>query len=402
MDRVIEKVRRLFPSQLHDRLFMVGGMVRDFMLGIPCQDIDLVAIVPPDDLTSLGFRLVEAKSSPNIYFRFDRELGKVEVTRLSSPGDLAEDLRRRDFTANAMAMKLDGTVEDPLDGRLAVENRVLQLCSPTSLSDDPARIFRAFRFECEGWRLDAEAEAAISSRQWSEALSRLPMERFSQEMLKALSKDAPSRFFRRMLQLNVGGNLLPEIFLMPQVPAGPLHHPEGDLLEHSMLTLERMTALTPDVKARFCALFHDLGKLATAEELYPKHHGHEEAGADAARQFCTRLRLPSSLQRGLRAACALHGNANRWDELRDSTRIKLALGAIKGGIDAFLPLLVEADFKVGMKGWMETLEVAALNAARLGIDPALWKGPDFPPEKVQQIIMQRRVEVLRVRRREAE
>ncbi|MCM0082639.1 HD domain-containing protein [Geomonas sp. Red32] len=381
---------------MHDRLLMVGGMVRDRLLGVPSQDVDLIAIASPDELLAAGFRLVEAKSSPNIFFRFHNDLGKVEITRLDSHDDLAMDLSRRDFTANAIAMTLQGAIEDPLGGRDDIKKKRLRLCSPASFSDDPTRIFRAFRFECEGWRLDAEAEAAISSRPWSDALSRLPMERFSQEMLKALSKQSPSRFFRRMLELKVGGNLLPEIFTMPQVPAGPLqHHPEGDLFEHSMLTLERMSALTPDVKARFCALFHDLGKLATDQELYPKHHGHEEAGADAATQFCTRLRLPSSLQRGLRAACALHGKANRWDELRDSTKIKLALGAIKGGIEEFLPLLVESDFKVGMKGWEETLKVAAMNAAQLGIDPAVLSEPGLPPEKVQQMIMQRRVEVLR-------
>lgn len=396
MQDVIEKVKALFPERLHDRIFLVGGMVRDILLGVECQDVDLVAVVAPSELTALGFRLVESKSTPDIYFRFYKELGKVEITRLSSVDDFPRDLGRRDFTTNAMAMSLDGALQDPLGGRRDLEQRILRMCSTTSFSDDPVRIFRAFRFECEGWRLAAEAEAALRGREWSEELAALPVERFTNEMLKGLAKDDPVRFLKRMLEFGIGRRYLPELFRMPEVPAGPLqHHPEGDLFTHSMQALERMTRKTPEVKARFCALFHDLGKLATPPEEYPKHHGHENAGALAANDFCRKLRLPVSLLRALQATCRLHGNGNRWAELRTSTRIEVALAAIKGGIETILPLVVEADSGGEMPGWQETLQVASMNAAQLGIDPALLDKPDFPPEKFQQILMQRRVELLR-------
>ena len=396
MDDPIARVKRLFPEQLHSRLFLVGGMVRDILLDIPCQDVDLAAAVSPSELTPLGFRLVESTSTPNIYFFFDQELGKIEVTRLSSAEELPEDLKRRDFTINAMAMTFDGVVHDPLGGRQDLVNGVLRACSATSLNDDPLRIFRAFRFECNGWRLDGAAETVISTRDWSEEMRLIPVERFSQEMLKALGKKDPSRFFRRMLQLQVGGNFLPELFSMAQVPAGPLqHHPEGDLFTHSMQALERISLATSDTTARFCALFHDLGKLSTPKEQYPKHHGHDAAGAAAAEAFCKRLRLPVALQRALQATNRLHTTGNRWSELRDSTRIKLALSAMKGGIAAFLPLIVAADCGGTMPGWQETLRVASLNAAQLGIDAAMLKDPRFPPEKIQQVIMQRRVQVLK-------
>lgn len=395
MDRIIAKLKALFPERLHGRLLLVGGMVRDVLLGVDCQDVDLVTVASPAELTSLGFRLVESKSTPNIYFLYHQELGKVEVTRLSSLDELPDDLQRRDFTINAMAMSLEGALQDPLGGREDLAKRMLRTCSASSLSDDPIRIFRALRFECEGWRLDSAAEASILAREWSDVLRPIPVERFSQEMLKALVKDDPGRFFRRMLELRVGEPFLPEMFKMPQVPAGPLqHHPEGDLFSHSMQALERMSLKSTDVKARFCALFHDLGKLSTPEEEYPRHHGHENAGAVAVPEFCKRLRLPVNLQRALQATCRLHGNANRWSELRTSTRIKVALGAMKGGIESFLPLIVEADCKAGMPGWDETLRVASLNAAQLGISKELFSDPLFPPEKGQQLIMQRRVEEL--------
>jgi tRNA nucleotidyltransferase (CCA-adding enzyme) len=396
MDGLIDRLKKLFPEPLHGRLFLVGGMVRDFLLGVECQDVDLAAAVSPSELTSLGFRLVESKSTPNIYFFFDKQLGKVEVTWLPSADALPDDLARRDFTINAMAMTFEKVLSDPLGGKRDLEKRILRTCSATSLSDDPVRIFRAFRFECEGWRLERKAETALSAGDWSEALSRVPVERFSQEMLKALAKKDPSRFFRRMLQFSVGQGYLPELFEMAQVPAGPpQHHPEGDLFTHSMQALERIARSTQDTTPRFCALFHDLGKLSTPKEDYPKHHGHDAAGALAAEPFCKRLRLPVALQRALQATNSLHNTANRWDELRDSTRIKLALNAIKGGIASFLPLIVASDCGGAMPGWEETVRVASLNAAQLGIDPALFDNPEFPPEQCQQIIMQHRVRELR-------
>ena len=411
MNDLIAKLKNLFPEPLHDRLFLVGGMVRDILLGVECQDIDLAAALPPQDLAALGFRLVESRSTPNIYFWFSKELGKVEVTWLPATDALLDDLKRRDFTVNAMAMTLDLELYDPLEGAADLKRRVLRTCSATSLGDDPARIFRAFRFECDGWRLDRDAESSLSGRDWSGDLKRQPVERFSQEMLKALAKPDPGRFFRRMLQFRIGEALLPEIFQMPEVPAGPQqHHPEGDLFTHSMQVLERMALSTPDPTARFCALFHDLGKLSTPKELYPKHHGHDYAGSVAAPAFCKRLRLPGALQRALQATNKLHNTANRWHELRDSTKIQLALDALKAGIAPFLPLVVAADCGGTMPGWESALRVAGLNSAQLGIDPDSYQdgkdskddrdvrdgsGAYKPSEKLQQVIMQRRVEQLR-------
>ena len=402
MDNIIAELKRLFPEPLHCRLFLVGGMVRDILLGAACQDIDLAAAIPARDLASLGFRLVESKSTPNIYFWFSKDLGKVEITWLPSTDALPDDLKRRDFTINAMAMTLDRVLCDPLGGAKDLERRVLRTCSATSLSDDPARIFRAFRFECDGWRLDPQAEACLSSRDWSSELERMPIERFTQEMLKALAKPDPARFFRRMLFFGIGKTLLPEIFRMPEVPAGPLeHHPEGDLFSHSMQVLERISLNSADPTARLCALFHDLGKLSTPGECYPKHHGHDRAGYLAAPPFCRRLRLPHALQRALQATNRLHNAANRWEELRDSTKIQLALDALKGGIASILPLVAAADFGAALPGWENALRVAGLNSVQLGIDPAAYRDASNdqvwqrPPEKLQQVIMQRRVEEFR-------
>ncbi|UFS70262.1 HD domain-containing protein [Geomonas sp. RF6] len=393
---LIEKVKGLFPPHLHPRLFMVGGMVRDLLLGVESQDVDLAGAVPHDELIALGFRLVQSKSTPPMYFRFHRELGKIELTPLSDISDLTDDLSRRDFTINAIAESLDGTIVDPLRGRDDLAQMILKTCSPESLTNDPGRIFRAFRFESGGWRLTKEDEETIASRDWSADFGRLPVERFSQEMLKALGRKEPALFFRRLQETGTCTPFLPELARMPHVPAGPVeHHPEGDLLSHSLQVLERAAQSTPDVTARFCAFFHDFGKLATPPELYPKHHGHEAAGAEAAVSLCRRLKLPAALQRALEYVCRSHGNANRWQELRVGTKMRLAVDAVKGGISEILPLVVAADFGEPLDGWHDAVKIAALSTVELGLEPGYFDEAGIAPEKRQEIVLQRRIEAFR-------
>lgn len=396
MESVSAFLKGLFPAPCHGRVFLVGGIVRDFQLGKESQDIDLAAALPADDLVSLGFRLVEGKSTAPIYFRHHREFGKIEVILLADTAALAEDLFRRDFACNAMAMSLAGELIDPLGGMDDIRKRQLRACTPLSFRDDPIRIFRAFRFETEGWRLTPETAALIREDGWDEALSRIPVERFSREMLKALEKGEPERFFIRMAEFAVGAALLPELFRMPRIPAGPVeHHPEGDLFTHSIQVLQRVAAQTPDATARFCAMFHDIGKLATEPALYPKHHEHDEAGFEMAPKFCNRLCLPAAHRKALAWTSRLHIKANRWGELRDATRIRMAEQAVKAGITEILPLIAAADKPgaAGMAGWHDTVRVVRMTTAELGIDQERLLA--MAPEDRSPFILQKQVESLR-------
>jgi len=215
-------------------------------------------------------------------------------------------------------------------------------------------------------------------------------------MLKALQGEHPGRFFRRMIETEVGAEFLPELFRMPHIPAGPLqHHPEGDLLTHSLQVLERVSALTGSTLARFCAFFHDIGKLSTDPLLYPQHHGHDSAGFKAAEEFCRRLALSSGYGRALAWTSRLHGNANRLAELRPSTRIRVAEQALRGGIGALLPLISAAD-KPGndiAAHWEELVAIVRMNMAELGIDVA--KLNLMKPEKRSEFILQRRIRQLK-------
>jgi len=396
MKSILDRLKEIFPEKTHPRIFLVGGAVRDILLGKGNTDIDLAAALSTEEFAALGFRLVQGRSTAAIWHRHVAGLGTIEATPFPEAADLADDLRRRDFTVNAMAMTLAGDVIDPLDGRSDLKAKRLTPCSRRTFFDDPLRVFRAFRFAADGWRMTPECESLLHGRDWSRELASIPVERFSREMLKALDAAEPDCFFRFMLEYGIGQGYLSELFRMPHVPAGPLvHHPEGDLFSHSIQVLQRVTAQSRDPLARFCAFFHDIGKLATDPALYPRHHGHEQAGFGMSPEFCQRLRLPAHYGKALAWVSRLHGKLYKWNELRDSTKLGTAERAIKAGIAELLPLVASAD-KVGGSEpaeWKEALRIAALSSTELGIDPQSLEG--MQPSKRSEHILQKRVETFR-------
>ena len=395
-DLFLQKLRQLFPASCHDSTFVVGGSVRDWHLGVSINDHDLVAAVPEELLASLGFRLVSGKSTVPVWFMHDTVIGTIELIRLDDLCQLDADLRRRDFTINAITLSLSGSLYDPLNGQQDLQQRQLRVCSDQSFADDPLRIIRGVRFAADGWQMVSETVQLIQQQDWAEQLACLPVERFSREMVKGLAGRQPERFFEQMIQYRLGTDWLPELFRMPDIPAGPLqHHPEGDLLTHCLQVLQRAAAVSPDPLTRFCAFFHDIGKISTNPALYPKHHGHDEAGFKPALSLCKRLCLPTEWGRALAWISRLHTNLNRWSELRHATRLRIAGQAHKAGISQVLPVVSAAD-KPGNRTpeqWLQALEVVAMNSAQLGIDQDQLEAmhvthrPDF--------ILQHRIRLLR-------
>ncbi|MDD2364717.1 MAG: HD domain-containing protein [Desulfuromonadaceae bacterium] len=393
-------LKNLFLPSQFNKIFLVGGTVRDALLGREPQDIDLVAALSHKELLNLGFSPVETSIGASIYFKHLPATGKIEITRINSVAELSEELCRRDFTINAVAMNLDSEYIDPLNGRADLNGMVLRVCSDKSFTSDPLRIFRifrAFRFESNGWRLTQESEALINSKDWSSELSSVPIERFTLEMMKAFLQEKPERFFERMIEFRVGIEMLPELFLMTGIPAGsPQHHPEGDLFTHSVQVLQRVSANTNDQLSRFCAFFHDIGKLATNPALYPKHHEHDSAGFNLAVDFCNRLKLSSLHRKTLAWTSALHSKANLWNTLRNQSRLKIAEQALKGSIVDILPLVSAAD-KTGslpMDGWKNFVKVAAMSSRDLGINQE--KLEALLVKNRPSVILQKRLELLAV------
>lgn len=396
MNEQLTPFQRIFPRNCHDCILLVGGTVRDYLLQRPGQDYDLIAAVPAELLKSCGFHLVTGKTTTPVWFQYADSLGKVEVVQLDDVKLLEDDLRRRDFTINAMAVSLAGQLFDPLQGAKDLKAGLLRACSERTFQDDPLRIFRALRFEADGWRMTSETEALICQHDWSDEIALLPVERFSREMIKALSGREPDRFFERMLAFKIGRQWLPELFRMPDIPAGPLeHHPEGDLMTHCTQVLQRAAKASGDPLTRFCAFFHDIGKLLTDPACYPRHYGHDEAGFKPALEVCKRLCLPASWGKALAFTSRLHTHLNRWDELRHATRLRIADQARKAGISEMLPVVSAAD-KPGNSTpaqWRQALDVAAMNTAQLGLDADRLTA--MPIAQRAGFVLQKKVELLK-------
>lgn len=394
---ILNLLKQLFNlTSADEKLWLVGGSVRNVILGKEIMDLDLVTTLTAKELESLGFRSVHGVSTGPIWFKNTRELGNIEITVVETKEALATDLKKRDFTMNALLMTLDGEVIDSLAGLDALEAGILNPCSISTFLDDPLRIFRALRFEADGFSLSPRGVELIRCRGWEDDLKKIPVERFSREMLKALKGRQPDIFFRRMIELNVGSHYLPELFRMPDIPAGPLkYHPEGDLLSHCTEVLERVTAVSDLPLARFCGFFHDLGKLSTEPQYYPKHHGHDKAGFMAAIAFCRRLALPAEYGGALGWISRLHANANRLEELRPSTRVRMAEQALRAGISEILPIVSAADkpLEESSGDWKGLLEVAQMNLVQLGISQEMIES--MQPSQRPAYILQKKVEVLK-------
>ena len=396
MIQLINQLKELFPVVSHQRIFMVGGVVRDILLERKRKDIDLVAALSTEEFASLGFQLVKGKSTDAIWHRHIAGLGTIEATPLADITDLHRDLCRRDFTVNAMAISLAGEIIDPLNGRSDLKARRLTPCGRDTFNDDPLRVFRAFRFAADGWPMSPACGEQLREHDWDERFSSVPIERFSREMLKALEHAEPERFFQLMLEMGAGHCYLPELFRMPLVSAGPLeHHPEGDLFSHSIQVLQRVSAESRNPLTRFCSFFHDIGKLATPPELYPRHHGHDQAGFGMSTELCRRLRLPTQYGKSLAWVSRLHGTFNLWEQLRDATKLRLAEQAIKAGIVDVLPLVASADKAGGVEPeeWRWALRVAGMSTGELGIDPLVLER--IQPSKRPDHILQKQVQRFR-------
>lgn len=372
---MLEQLRTFWPAELRGKLFLVGGAVRDHLLGVARNDIDLVALVSPEALAKLGFVRIEGVSTDPIWARTVIGVGRMEVWSIDPAMPLETELRRRDFTINAIAMRLDGAIIDPLDGAAALREKRLTACSPQSFVDDPIRLFRAFRFECAGYTMDEGTARLMFGREWEGALRRIPVERFSREMEKVFGLEKPWLFFDSMTKHNVGRHYFPELFQMAAVPAGPKeYHPEGDLLIHSLEVLERASALSPDPLTRFGAFMHDIGKLLTDPALYPKHYNHDKAGVPLAKKICGRMRLSGDWVKTAVTASNLHQTAGLWPELRDATKLRLADNAMRQGMERRLPVIVRADRgNFDEAQWAHAIAVAAMTVKELGIDPRIFE-----------------------------
>lgn len=318
------------------KIFLVGGAVRDRLLGQPPGDRDWVVVGETQaSMEAAGFRAIGRDFPVFLHPLTQEEHALARTERKSGRGyrgfvvdadpsvTLEQDLERRDFTINAIAQAPDGTLVDPCGGARDIEARVLRHVGP-AFSEDPLRVLRAARFMARfaplGFTVADETMALMREMVAAGELQALTPERVWQELSRALASNAPSAFVRTLHDCGALAVVLPEVDALYGVPQRAEFHPEVDTGAHVELVVDMAARLAPgDAVIAFAALTHDLGKALTPQDRLPRHVGHEHAGLRPLEALCARLKVPAVYRELALVACREHLNVHRIDELRDAT-----------------------------------------------------------------------------------
>lgn len=343
-------------------LYLVGGAVRDLLLGRAPEDLDFAFSGTTEAFLSAHPDATRVGKSVSVCLWRGRECSALR-------GDsLAADLRARDLTINALALDGAGRLHMHPQAVADLRHRLLRPASPHAFTDDPARIFRLARFAAQwpDWRIDGDAfgqmRAAPPAR-----LAALPAERVGRELGKALSAPRPGRFFRVLAQGKCLTPWFPELERAAAIPAGPSPWHRRSVLGHS---LRLMDAVAGDVLAAWMALCHDLGKIRTEPAHWPHHYGHERAGVPLARALASRLHLPAAFLQAGAIAAEEHMKAGMYPHLRPGTQRDLLWRVHGARLDAPFWKLADADSGQAV-GAAAQADLAALLRLRL---PEEWRG----------------------------
>lgn len=309
------------------QVYLVGGAVRDALLGIPVQDRDWVVVgATPEQMLALGCQQVGVDFPVFLHPETHEEYALARTERKSGRGyhgfevdassevTLEEDLLRRDLTINAMALSQSGDLIDPYGGKADLNARILRHVSDAFV-EDPLRVLRVARFLAQlsdfNFQLADETRALLCQMSADGELADLVPERVWQEVHKALMTKKPSLFFQCLHDVGALAELFPELDKLFEVPQSPVHHPEGDAGTHTMMVVDAAAQLSDQLDIRFAALVHDLGKSLTQSSFWPKHPGHEQAGIELVNRWCQIYRVPKSTQQLAVRATEWHGLIHR-------------------------------------------------------------------------------------------
>lgn len=319
------------------KTFMVGGAVRDALLGLPVHDHDWVVVgATPEEMILAGYLPVGKDFPVFLHPETKEEHALARTERKTAKGyhgfafhaapdvTLEEDLARRDLTINAMARGEDGTLVDPYDGQRDLQAKVLRHVTE-AFREDPVRILRVARFAARfadfrvadatlelmrGMVAEGEVDALVPERVW-------------QELARGLMEPKPSRMFEVLRSCGALARILPEVDRLWGVPQRADYHPEVDTGVHLMMVLDMSARLAAPLTVRFACLAHDLGKGTTPEDILPKHIGHEVRSAQLLKDVATRLRVPNDCRALAKVVAYEHGNIHRCLEMKASALVRL-------------------------------------------------------------------------------
>ncbi|WP_423893703.1 multifunctional CCA addition/repair protein [Candidatus Pelagadaptatus aseana] len=311
--------------------YLVGGAVRDRLLGFPFSEKDWVVVgSTPEIMQQQGFNPVGKDFPVFLHPETKEEYALARTERKTAPGysgftfhtapdiTLEEDLRRRDLTINAMAEDDHGTVIDPYHGQQDLKDKLLRHVSD-AFSEDPVRILRTARFAARyhhlGFRVASETNELMRNMVNNGEANHLVAERVWKETERALGEQSPWVFFQVLRDCDALQVVFPELDNLFGVPQPEQHHPEIDTGVHSLMSLQQACRLSDDRQVRFAALVHDLGKASTPKEKWPRHIAHEARSIPLINQLCERLAVPKHYREQARYVAQDHTNCHRIEEI---------------------------------------------------------------------------------------
>lgn len=320
--------------------YLVGGAVRDELLGLQAAERDWVVVgSTPDEMLERGFKQVGASFPVFLHPKTGDEHALARTEKKQGHGyhgfkvdfhpdvTLEEDLQRRDLTINAIAKDEDGNLVDPYGGQQDLEQRVLRHVS-SAFVEDPLRVIRVARFAARfaqlGFRVHESTLELMQEITQSGELQHLAAERTWREIERAMQTGKPSEFVSVLRQCGALEVLLPEVNVLFGVPQPEKYHPEIDTGVHLLMALDAAASLRPGAaNVVFAVLLHDLGKGITPQRYWPSHVGHEAAGVPLVDAVCERIKAPNAMHDLARKVCAAHLDCHRIIEARPATVLRL-------------------------------------------------------------------------------
>lgn len=356
--------------------YIVGGAVRDALLGLPVKDRDHVVVgATVESMLAQGYKAVGKDFPVFLHPQTHEEYALARTERKSAPGykgfvvhaapdvTLEEDLARRDLTINAMAQDASGQIIDPYGGQQDIATRTLRHVGP-AFAEDPVRILRLARFAARfGFEVAEETMQLCRNMVNNGEVDHLVPERVWQELAKGLMEDTPSRMFLVLRACGALAKLMPALDALFGVPQAAKWHPEIDTGEHTLRVVDYAAQQGWPLATRFAALCHDLGKGLTPPEAWPAHHGHEEKGLALLENLCSKLRAPNDARDLALLVCREHGHIHKALTLDDT---------------AVLDLLSRCDALRKPPRFRQMLDACIADArGRLGFEQAEYPQADF-------------------------
>lgn len=323
------------------QIYMVGGAVRDKLLGRPVNDHDWVVVgATPEQMLAQGYLPVGRDFPVFLHPETREEYALARTERKSGRGyrgfvvqsspdvTLEEDLSRRDLTINSIASSTDESgatrLFDPYHGENDLRARVLRHVTD-AFREDPVRILRVARFAARFTDFTVAPETMQLMREMVEhgEVNHLVPERVWQELARGLMEEKPSRMFEVLRDCGALQVLLPEVARLWGVPQRADYHPEVDTGVHLMMVLDMAARLSAPLTVRFACLAHDLGKGTTPADVLPRHIDHETRSAELLKDVAERLRVPVDCRETADVVAREHGHIHRSQDLSAAALVRL-------------------------------------------------------------------------------